>query len=670
MINYKVQLPGVETGSPIFRLIVQKATVGSNPQFRIGGAGAFTNMFTPSPASPYYFESPVGEIAVVRNALTEVWYKDDSLGEVLLCKYFVPLLGAMCSVTRSPDGPHIDRGASAFEVKSGAANFAATYEFSYNDGSTWLLTNYSSLTGRSLSYSPGTGSPFSVFAYTVDNATTPNIPKIRFRRNDTLCEDVYFEDVLVDVVSFPPLSGTISKTDVTTTGGSDGTVSISLSGGSGSRSYLWQDAVTTQNRVGLSAGIYTVTVTDEITEEEIELSITVNEPGIVPPVANGNLLVVPLLNSLHFVVDPVVPDGVSNFQGLDNVLFCDQEHEGFLKSKFLQKVAKGDITIAQFYSNYADHTVQLFKYIDDTFVKSFTVTLKESNIGTVEDFSITIRNHMGSPGQSRAYFTAGQIPIPLEVGDSFEILNNADGFNGVYGIVDIGFDSVIGVQYLVFNKNYAIVASSTGATGRFDVTTLNYNVYESVLDMLDVDDGEYYVKITSFDNDENFQVAVSEPIDLAVSHKGTILLEAFNSNNSEAFDLTWSTGYITRMRVPAIFFQRFPGGEVSTSRNSNYSLVITSAKGTRGILLQTYMLPPYMHEKLSFLFKVDNYLINKQQFKTAEAYADPKYIDEFVLANSTVKVELVNAFNNYNSDDIGTVSEGGFILSDSGFIKR
>ncbi|MBK6889502.1 MAG: SprB repeat-containing protein [Sphingobacteriales bacterium] len=55
---------------------------------------------------------------------------------------------------------------------------------------------------------------------------------------------------------------TCSSTDVTTNGGSDGTASVTASGGTPPYTYLWNTGATTSSISGLVAGTYSVTVTD------------------------------------------------------------------------------------------------------------------------------------------------------------------------------------------------------------------------------------------------------------------------------------------------------------------------------------------------------------------------------------------------------------------------
>jgi hypothetical protein len=58
------------------------------------------------------------------------------------------------------------------------------------------------------------------------------------------------------------LSLTGLSVNVTITGGHDGSINVTVSGGTPPYSYLWNDGATTEDRTGLGAGTYTVTVTD------------------------------------------------------------------------------------------------------------------------------------------------------------------------------------------------------------------------------------------------------------------------------------------------------------------------------------------------------------------------------------------------------------------------
>jgi hypothetical protein len=69
-----------------------------------------------------------------------------------------------------------------------------------------------------------------------------------------------------------------SKTDATTIGGADGTASVIATGGTAPYTYLWSNGQTTASITGLTAGTYTVTVTD-LNGCTAICMVTVQEPG-------------------------------------------------------------------------------------------------------------------------------------------------------------------------------------------------------------------------------------------------------------------------------------------------------------------------------------------------------------------------------------------------------
>ncbi|WP_410503566.1 hypothetical protein, partial [Flavobacterium sp. Root901] len=71
---------------------------------------------------------------------------------------------------------------------------------------------------------------------------------------------------------------TISKTDVSCNGGSNGTATIIGSGGTTPYTYLWSNSQTNPTATGLAAGTYNVTVTDA-ESTQITRSITINQPA-------------------------------------------------------------------------------------------------------------------------------------------------------------------------------------------------------------------------------------------------------------------------------------------------------------------------------------------------------------------------------------------------------
>lgn len=487
--------------------------------------------------------------------------------------------------------------------------------------------------------------------------------------------DIYFDDILAIEESEPAdLDATSAHTDCTANGADDGTITISGFVGSGSYQVTFPfDASVYPTsgapvvKSGLPPDTYTIEVKDLITEQTLNLFETITEPTPTPP-QGGTHFFVPKMQSLTFVQkDSDNPDDCETFQTLDNTLFCEEVFEGMQNPGYFQKVAKCDVFPIQWESDFPDHVVSLRKISDDSVISTYPAILKEQNTGIESIYPMTLQNHGG--GKTRAYFNIGGIPIPLNVGDSMSIINNADGFNGDYAIESIQDDELQGTQYLVINKNYAIVAPSSAADGKFITNMQDFNIYEALVnDLAAKADGNYYFTIEA-SSSEVSKEAISEPIYLTTQHEGTNLVEFRCFDN--AFDVTYTTGITNRIRVESRFFKRRPSGTRVVLRNSDESIVKVSARKRRGILFEAWQLPPYMHEKLSVVFDCDVIKINGVEYQTDLSYQDPNYIERYALSNSSIVLEQVKWFKKINSNDLGGVDQDtGFIIANGGFLKR
>ena len=75
------------------------------------------------------------------------------------------------------------------------------------------------------------------------------------------------------------MSLSTSQTNVACNGASTGAIDLSVNGGSGSYSYLWNNGSTSQDLTSLSAGSYSVTVTDNTCSNTASASVTITEPA-------------------------------------------------------------------------------------------------------------------------------------------------------------------------------------------------------------------------------------------------------------------------------------------------------------------------------------------------------------------------------------------------------
>ncbi|MET3026474.1 MBG domain-containing protein [Flavobacterium sp. UW10123] len=89
-------------------------------------------------------------------------------------------------------------------------------------------------------------------------------------------------------VSQPPaIATTTAITHIACNGAATGTINITPSGGVGPYTFLWNDGVTNEDRTGLTAGTYSVTITDNSSCSKTFNNITVGEPSAL----SGNISV-------------------------------------------------------------------------------------------------------------------------------------------------------------------------------------------------------------------------------------------------------------------------------------------------------------------------------------------------------------------------------------------
>ncbi|MEZ4686824.1 MAG: HYR domain-containing protein [Bacteroidia bacterium] len=89
------------------------------------------------------------------------------------------------------------------------------------------------------------------------------------------------DNMTVNVTDAP--TTTTAGIDPSTVGGTDGQASVAVSGGSGSFSYLWDDAAaqTTATATGLGAGTYVVTVTDNVSGCVVTDTVVLSDPALI-----------------------------------------------------------------------------------------------------------------------------------------------------------------------------------------------------------------------------------------------------------------------------------------------------------------------------------------------------------------------------------------------------
>ncbi|TDO04094.1 Ig-like domain-containing protein [Sunxiuqinia elliptica] len=84
----------------------------------------------------------------------------------------------------------------------------------------------------------------------------------------------------IDITIEQSLSLDATPMNIDCKGDNSGSIQLTVTGGSGSYSYAWSNGATTRNIANLYAGTYQVTVVDQISGCENDISVTVSEPNL------------------------------------------------------------------------------------------------------------------------------------------------------------------------------------------------------------------------------------------------------------------------------------------------------------------------------------------------------------------------------------------------------
>lgn len=384
---------------------------------------------------------------------------------------------------------------------------------------------------------------------------------------------------------------------------------------------------------------------------------------VYAPEVRNPVLSVSIMNSLRFVATENV-DNCGTFQTLDNTLFCKERHRGVRNPSYHQKVARCDQHIYQFRTNYANLALNIRKESDNSIVGTIVPALAVQNVGTSGVFSVYLKNNTNS--QTRVYFNTSDIPMPVSVGDSIIITNHVDS-NGTYAIIEIKQDVQTQTPYLVINKAYTATDTTTSASVQFQMANADYNVMEATVTWADYPSGRYYVTLEATDPDFVNASYTSEPLILREEHPDTFLLEYRNYDN--AFDMVYTTGIINRVRIEGEIRLRIPGGEHVMHEEPQSRITRLLGIAHRNVRMNTWKLPPWLHEKLSVALIHDEVSINGVQFACPEGYDEPEYVAQHALSNGGATIRQVEWFREHNDHDLGSINQQPLLIVNGGFLR-
>jgi hypothetical protein len=158
---------------------------------------------------------------------------------------------------------------------------------------------------------PAGGTPAYTYLWS-NGATTQNVTGLVAGNYSVTVTDANGCTVVKTITITQPavFAATVTGTNVNCNGGANGTADLTVSGGTTPYTYLWSNGATTQDLSGLTAGTYSVVVTDA-NGYTINQSITVTQPAILA--ATGTSVNVSCFGLSNGSVDVTVTGGTTGY---------------------------------------------------------------------------------------------------------------------------------------------------------------------------------------------------------------------------------------------------------------------------------------------------------------------------------------------------------------------
>ncbi|NVJ45745.1 MAG: SprB repeat-containing protein, partial [Cytophagia bacterium] len=337
----------------------------------------------------------------------------------------------------------------------------------------------------------------------------------------------------VTITQPPAITLTTSQVDITCKGDTDGSIDLSVSGGTGAYSYSWSSGETTQDLSGLAAGSYTVTVTDA-NGCTANSTITITEP--------------PTLMTATYTQTNVSCNGGSDA----NIDITVADGTAPISYAWSNGATSEDLTNIPAGS----YSVVITDALGCITIKDIVIT--EPSLLTASATKVDVDCNGNSSGSIDLSVAGGVAPYTYSWsnGASTQDLTNIGG--GTYSVVVTDANgctvnvssTVVEPAAIVLTQDVTHVSCNGGADGAIDITIAGgrapyryaWNSGSTSQDLTNLSAGTYIVTATDYNGcTETLSIQITEP-GTALSASVTVTDIACKGENTGAIDLTVTGG--------------------------------------------------------------------------------------------------------------------------------
>jgi hypothetical protein len=372
---------------------------------------------------------------------------------------------------------------------------------------------------------------------------------------------------------------------------------------------------------GITEGDYTITVIDQL---GCSASVLIT----IPPFSDGGIGertpyadLPSKSNSIRYA--KYVDWGIcSDYKNDENTLSWQLPYvENACEYKQLFQTC--DTITTQIKSNYSNIVATI---IDEELVETNAPVTQKTFYTNLRDKRDARIYNVGD-GLTGIYFLSGDLYdfyTGVDIGDynlngalpAWGVIGNYIFYNNAWLIIsNIIYDDSLAAYVLIINTPY------TGSDLPIIVSSIYnlepYNIFEFDVDMSLFQDKKIQVNITQTDDDVSFPqvVFLSEIIDVATVHKGTVCIDYYNDNNTDIF---YATGIRNKIRMPIEYF----GGTVideTTSERTDINTYLISAEGYESDTIAFKLMPKEMMRKVVQALSHKFVFLNEVQYVKEES---------------------------------------------------
>tara|TARA_R110000765_G_scaffold141248_1_gene242011 strand:- start:896 stop:2383 length:1488 start_codon:yes stop_codon:yes gene_type:complete len=265
------------------------------------------------------------------------------------------------------------------------------------------------------------------------------------------------------------------------------------------------------------------------------------------------------------------------FQDCDNITTqIKTNYSNIVATVIDEQLVETQVTVTQktFYTNLKDKRDARIYNVGGEFTGIYFLS------GNLYDFD-------GS-GITGSYNLNGSLP-------AWGVIGNYIFYNNAWLLIsNIIYDDSIASYVLIINTTYTGADSSIIVSSIYNLEP--YNIFEFNVNMSLFQNKKIQVNITQTDDDVSFPevVFLSEVIDVATVHEGTVCIDYYNDNNTDMF---YATGIKNKIRMPIEYF----GGSVideTTAERTDINTYLISAEGYESDTIAFKLMPKQMMRKV------------------------------------------------------------------------